>query len=386
MAAPDPAPLRTPLYDEHVSLGGRMVDFAGYALPVQYGGILEEHRAVRAAAGLFDVSHMAEIAVSGPDALDFLQRLLPADVSRVDGRRVVYTPMCREDGGTVDDLLVYRLGPDAWLLVVNAANRAKDVAWVKERADAFVGRPSPARLQVEDVSDRYAQLALQGPAAVALAARLPGLSGAPLLGRYTQGSFTLAPGAAGPRAVDLLVSRTGYTGEDGLELYLAPESAPALWRTLLALGAVPAGLGARDSLRFEAALPLYGHELADDVTPVEAGLVRFLEFRKPDFSGRAVLLRQFTQGASRRLVGLSPEGRAIPRAGCAVHSGTRPVGHVTSGMFSPTLGKGLGMALVENLVGGAEPAPIPDCAILIHDRPEPAALVPLPFYRRPKQG
>jgi aminomethyltransferase len=361
-----------------------MVDYAGFDLPVQYVGILEEHRAVRTGAGLFDVSHMGEVFVSGPGALPFLQHLLVNDVSRADGLKAVYSPMCREDGGTVDDLIVYRMESETYLLVVNAANTAKDLAWIRESAEAFASTHSAGRVLIEDASSRYAQIALQGPLARRLLTSVPGFADAAAIGRFKHVDVAVPAGVLGPRSGPVLVSRTGYTGEDGYELYLAPEDAPALWRMLVSLGAVPAGLGARDSLRFEAALPLYGHELSDTISPVEAGLTRFVSFTKPSFAGRTALLRQYTQGPSRRLVGLASLGKVVPRADYPVLSGTRPVGHVTSGLFSPTLNRGLAMALVESLLGNAPVAPIPECAIRIRERDEPFEMVPLPFHRKPK--
>lgn len=387
-SAPNPlqatALRRTPLYDEHVAQGARMVDYAGFDLPVQYAGILEEHRAVRTGAGLFDVSHMGEVFVSGTGALPFLQHLLVNDVSRADGAKAVYTPMCREDGGTVDDLIVYRLASGTYLLVVNAANTAKDLAWIQASAEAFSSAHAPGAIRVEDASSRYAQIALQGPLSQRLLAGIAGFVPAASLGHFRHLDVVLPAGVLGPRAGTVLVSRTGYTGEDGFELYSAPEDAPGLWRAFIALGAVPAGLGARDSLRFEAALPLYGHELSDTISPIEAGLTRFISFTKPSFAGRSPLLRQFTQGPSRRLVGLASLGKTVPRADHPVLSGTRPVGHVTSGLFSPTLGRGLAMALVESLLGNAPVAPIPECSVRIRERDEPFEMAPLPFYRRPK--
>ena len=380
-----PALRRTPLHGEHLALGARMVDYAGFDLPVQYAGILEEHRAVRSGAGLFDVSHMGEVFVSGPGALPFLQHLLVNDISRADGTKAVYSPMCREDGGTVDDLIVYRLKTGAYLLVVNAANTDKDLAWIRASAEDFAAAHDAGTIRIEDASSRYAQIALQGPLSQRLLAGLSGFAAAAAsLGRFRHIDAVLPAGDLGPRSATVLVSRTGYTGEDGFELYLSPEDAPALWRALVSLGAVPAGLGARDSLRFEAALPLYGHELTDSISPIEAGLTRFVAFTKPSFAGRAPLLRQFTQGPSRRLVGLASLGKVVPRADYPVHSGTRPVGHVTSGLFSPTQNRGLAMALVESLLGNAPVAPIPECAVRIRERDEPFEMVPLPFYRRSK--
>lgn len=386
-----------------------MVDYAGYALPVHYQGILQEHRAVRTGTGLFDVSHMGEILLEGPwDVLmECLQDLLARDIPRISMDRALYSPMLQEDGGTVDDLLVY-LAPE-WLasdtdrggpaparvlLVVNAANRAKDLDWIRSRA--------PRRVRVTDRSDDIAQLALQGPAAADCLSRVfgrtdpvrgPEAAGRALaLGSYRWTSAFLQEGR---RIRPMLVSRTGYTGEDGFEVYLSPEDAPWLWQLFLEAGAVPAGLGARDSLRFEAGLPLYGHELDAAITPLEAGLDRFVAppgtRGKEDCPGIAALARP----PARALVGFACPGRAIPRAGCPVLHRGEPVGHVTSGLFAPSFSRGLAMALVpralaRSLALHSAASPPPDASVIavagfsirIRDRVEPAYPVSLPFYRR----
>lgn len=353
---------KTPLYETHRQQGGRLVEYAGWWLPVQYAGILEEHRAVRQAAGLFDVSHMGEFWVSGVEALPFLQQLLTNDASRLEKGQVLYSPLCYEDGGTVDDVLVYRLDK-GYLLVVNAANTDKDEAWLRQWTAGH-------RVAVENVSASWAQLALQGPRAQAV---LQALTAEPLekLGSYHCREGVTVAGE------EVLLSRTGYTGEDGFELYCAPAAAPALWRAVLAAGGVvPAGLGARDTLRLEAALPLYGHELTPAITPLEAGLGRFVSLDKGDFCGRAVLRDEKANGTARVLVGLELTERGIPRAGYGVWQGKRQVGEVTSGSFAPTLGRDVALALVAKEALGQE------LAVDIRGRRLAARQVPRPFYRR----
>jgi aminomethyltransferase len=345
-----------------------MVAFAGWEMPVQYAGVIEEHRAVRSAAGLFDVSHMGELRVAGAGAEAFLQRLTPNDVAQLTPGRAHYSALLEERGGYLDDLIVYRLGGEEFLLVVNAANAAADFAWIAHHA---AGAPE---VSVEDVSERYALLALQGPRAQEI---LAPLTGADLAGlRY----YRFAPGAvAGAPA---LVARTGYTGEDGFELFLAPADAPAAWDALLAAGAAaglqPAGLGARDTLRLEAGMALYGHEIDASTTPFEAGLDWVVKLDKGDFLGRAALVEQREAGVPRRLAGFEMRERGIARQGHTVYSGDRAVGRVTSGTWSPTFEKALGMALVES----EHARPGSEVAIEVRGKRLAAALVPLPFYRR----
>ena len=360
---------KTPLYDRHLQMGGRMVDFGGYALPVQYEGVLREHAAVRTSAGLFDVSHMGEVRVEGPKVFAFVQHLVTNDLTGMSDGQVRYSPMCREDGGTVDDLLVYRQAPDRYLLVVNAANRQKDFAFMKAH--------NPMRADISDISDGIAQLALQGPAAQAIMSKVADES---LLPRdyYT---FADDVPVAGIRC---LLSRTGYTGEDGYELYCRADDGPALWDALMAAGGsegiCPCGLGARDTLRLEAAMPLYGHELSESITPLEAGLGFFVKLDKDDFIGREALLRQKLEGIPRRRTGIVLTDRGIAREGARVFRNGEEVGVVTSGTQSPTLRKAIAMAMVT-----------PSCRksgrnveVEVRGRMLKALTVKLPFYQRPR--
>ena len=367
--------LRTPLYEAHRAAGAKLVPFAGYEMPVQYTGVIEEHRAVRSAAGLFDVSHMGEFRVRGDGAEAFLQHLTPNDVAKLAVGRAHYSGLLTEDGTYIDDLLCYHLGDGDYLLVVNAANVAGDFEWVAERAAAWNGSGRPA-VEVRDVSDDYALLAVQGPKAVALVERLSdrALDGVRYYG-FTGGTV------AGAEA---LISRTGYTGEDGFELYVAPEAAAGLWQRLLDEGAgdglVPAGLGARDTLRLEAAMALYGHELDRGTTPWEAGLGWVVKLDKGDFIGRAALVRQKEAGVERKLVGFEVAGRGIARDGHGVRVGGEDAGRVTSGTWSPTFEKALGLAYVavEHAATGTE------VMLEVRGREIPGRLVDTPFYRRPR--
>ena len=360
---------RTPLHDRHVAAGGRMVEFAGWRMPVQYRGVIDEHRAVRTAAGLFDVSHMGEIRVGGDGAEAFVQRLTPNDVAKLAPGRAHYSALLTPDGTFLDDLLVYRLAADEFLIVVNAANAAGDFAWVGERHLEDAGA-----VVIEDVSDRYALLALQGPRAAEI---LQPLTAAPLAEiKY----YRFAQGEVADRRA--MISRTGYTGEDGFELYLAPEDAPAVWDRLLAAGGPaglePVGLGARDTLRLEAGMALYGHEIDRTTTPWEAGLDWIVKLDKGDFVGRDALVAARANGPARRLVGFEVTGRGIAREGHRILVGGRDVGHVTSGTFSPTFEKALGLAYVESAL--AEPGT--SLEIDVRGRAVPARVVPYPFYKR----
>ncbi len=356
---------RTPLYERHLALGGQMINFGGWELPVQYHGIIKEHEQTRNAAGLFDVSHMGEISVKGPGALRFLQRMVTNDVAAAQDFQAVYSPMCNENGGTVDDLLVYRQDSRSFLLVVNAANTEKDFEWLQSHASGDA--------EVRNVSDEYAQLALQGPYAERI---LQKLCDKPLsdIGFYR---FRTDVRVAGVTAV---VSRTGYTGEDGFELYIRPDKSSEVWDRLLEAGQsdglMPAGLGARDTLRFEAALPLYGHELSDSISPLEAGLGIFVKLDKEDFIGKSALAKQKAAGLSRRIVGFEMTGRGIPRAQMTVLHHGAAAGVVTSGGFAPSVGKNIGMALVD--AGCAAEGTGLD--IVIRDKPVMARVVKRPFY------
>jgi aminomethyltransferase len=357
---------RTPLHGAHLAAGARLVEFAGWEMPIQYAGVIAEHEAVRRAAGLFDVSHMGELEVRGAGAEAFLQWLTPNDVARLEAGRAHYSALLTEAGGYVDDLLVYRLAPDRFLLVVNAANRAEDFDWVASRA--------PAGVVVEDVSDAWALLALQGPRAAAILQPLTELELAGL--KY----YRFAGAAVAGRPA--LVSRTGYTGEDGFELYVAPDGAVEVWQALLAAGSgeglVPAGLGARDTLRLEAGMALYGHELDRTTTPWEAGLDWVVKLDKGEFVGREALLAQREAGRPRALVGFELTERGIARHGHPVRIGDRECGRVTSGSWSPTFEKALGMAYVPTEEATAGRA----VAVEVRGRLLAGRIVQLPFYTR----
>jgi aminomethyltransferase len=393
--APDSDPLqRTPLHAAHIALGAKMMGFGGFDMPVQYSGILAEHRAVREAAGLFDVSHMGEVEVAGPDALAFVQLLVTNDVSVLtpptgrfteeggeggEAGRALYAAMCDSSGGTVDDLLVYRLsdrdGQPRFLLVINASNIDKDLAHIRE-----VHASGGFDCTVTDESDETALLAIQGPKALEIAQALTDL---PLADIPYYRFAEAAPGAfAG--ASRALVSRTGYTGEPGLELYLAPDEVEGVWNKLMAAGAehglLPAGLGARDTLRLEAGFSLYGHELSDAISPLEAGLGWVVKLQKDDFVGHGALAAQKENGVPRRVVGLLMEERGIPRQGCAVTSeDEEPVGEITSGSQSPTLGRGMALALVKNDPAYTEPGA--SLCVVVRGRPLQARVVKPPFHK-----
>lgn len=360
---------RTSLYPMHLKYGGKMVDFGGWELPVQFSGIIEEHRAVRGAAGLFDVSHMGEITVEGPDALALVQQLITNDASKLAINQVLYTPMCYENGTIVDDLLVYRLGEDRFFLVVNASNADKDFAWIQQVAKGF------PKADVKNVSSEWGQLALQGPKAEAI---LQPLTDANLaeVPYYWARPNTKVDG------VPCLVSRTGYTGEDGFEIYCPWDAAPQLWETFLQTGSdeglIPTGLGARDTLRFEAKLPLYGHEIDDKTTPIEAGLGMFVKLDKPAFNGRDTLARQKAEGVGKKLIGFEMVERGIARGGYPIAHNGKEVGHVTTGSFSPTLEKNLGLAYVPPELAGIGN----EFEVIIRGKGVKAQQVKTPFYKR----
>jgi len=322
---------RTPLYEVHVEERARMVPFAGWEMPVQYAGILEESRAVRAAAGLFDISHMGRVVVSGPDSAAFLDSLTTNDVTGLATARAHYSLLTNPQGGIVDDIIVYRRGADEFLVVLNASNAEKDLAWMRAHA--------PSGISIEDQTDRTAMIAVQGPAAPLI---VENLAEADIIGlerfAHTDGRVAGAPAT---------VCRTGYTGEDGFELIVNAERAADVWRALRVAGAAPCGLGARDALRIEAGYPLYGHEIDDTTSPVEAGLMWVVKTDNGDFVGREAILSLLERGPSRRLVGFLLEERAVPRTGYPLHVGADRVGAVTSGVFSPTLCRGIGMAYVD---------------------------------------
>ena len=334
---------KTPLYDRHIALGGRMTPFAGYEMPLRYPcGTLEEHRAVRREAGLFDVSHMGEILVRGPHAADCVQYLITNEAMSLQAGQAVYTCMCREDGGIIDDLIVYRLAENEYLFVVNAANRQKDFMWMI--------RNNPAKAIIEDLSDEIALIAVQGPRARAIteAAIEEDLQG------LKPFHFRRASGRCFEGARFSIVSATGYTGEAGVEIYCDVDLAGSVWDRILKagtdMGLKPAGLGARDTLRMEAAFRLYGNDITEETNPIEAGLGYFVRMDKDDFIGKSVLERVRSEGPSRKLVAfIVQEQGGIPRSGHSISTAAGPdTGVVTSGTQSPMIGRGIGLGYVPN--------------------------------------
>jgi aminomethyltransferase len=343
--------LRTPLHDRQVALGARMVPFAGWDMPVQYEGVIPEHRAVRSDCGVFDVSHMGEFEVEGPRATALLQTMLSNDLDKIGPGQAQYTLLTNERGGIIDDLIVYRLDDFRYLLIVNAANREADFGWLKERE-------IPGS-DVRDVSDEYALLAVQGPRAIER------------LGLPEAAQFTLAEGEID--GIQCMVNRTGYTGEDGCELLAMAEDAGDLWDRVLERGAVPCGLGARDTLRLEASLPLHGNDITPDTDAISAGLGWCCALDK-DFPGAGELRELKARGPERKLVSFVMDEKAVPRQGMAIEGG----GEVTSGTHSPMLDRGIGMGYVPT--GSA--APGTELVIDVRGNPRRARVVKRPIYKR----
>jgi aminomethyltransferase len=367
-------PRRTPLTEVHQGLGATLTDFAGWLMPLRYGSETAEHNAVRTAAGLFDLSHMGELMITGPGAAAALDYALVGNLSGLQPGRARYTMITAPDGGVLDDLIVYRLADTEFLVVANAANARAVRALLTERA---AGRDA----EVADQTDDYALIALQGPRAAEILGPLTDIS------LDTVKYYASYPGTVAGAPV--LLARTGYTGEDGFEIFARPQDAAGLWRALSAAGAdrglVPAGLAARDSLRLEAGMPLYGNELGPDMTPFDAGLGRVVRLDKPgDFVGRDALAARAQADPERVLVGLVSQSRRVPRHGYRVLWDGEPSGTITSGTPSPTLGMPIAMAYVTPAV--AQAAAGDDAgrlAVDVRGRAEPARLVPLPFYQRP---
>ena len=359
---------RTVLFDHYAEYGGKTIDFGGWDLPVQFSSIKAEHEAVRTKAGLFDVSHMGEVLVTGEGSLAYLQKMMTNDVSKLKIGQAQYTAMCYEDGGTVDDLLIYKREENNYLLVVNASNLEKDLAWMKEHATEDV--------VIEDLSDDYGLLALQGPLAEAI---LQTLTSEPLddikFFRFKENVQICGQ--------SVLISRTGYTGEDGFELYASPKSIVVLWKEILSAGEseglVPAGLGARDTLRFEAGLPLYGQELSKEISPLEAGLGFVVKVNiEEDFLGKEALQKQKNDGVSRKLVGIEMIDKGIPRTSYPVLVNDEEVGEVTTGTQSPTLNKNIGFALIQSEYAKEGQEVI----VQVRKRQLKAVVVKTPFYKR----
>ena len=357
---------KTPLYDTHVKYGGSIVEFGGFLLPVQYEtGIKKEHIAVRTQCGLFDVSHMGEILVQGPKSLDYLNYVMTNDFGGMKDGRARYSPMCNENGGTVDDLIVYKRGDDDYFVVVNAANKDKDYAWMKDKEAEGV--------EVTDVSDKYGQLALQGPKAQAILEKLVPAEMIP------SGYYTANFGGE-IKGIPCILSRTGYTGEDGFEIYMAADKAAEVWEILMEAGKdedlIPCGLGARDTLRLEASMPLYGHEMNDEISPKTAGLGFAVKMDKPEFIGKEAM--EEAMPLKEKRVGLKAVSRGILRGHCEVFNGDEKVGETTSGTYMPYLGGSYAMAILnadQTEVGNK-------LQVVVRGRSIDVEVVPLPFYKR----
>lgn len=358
---------KTPLYDTHRSLGAKLVDFAGYEMPVQYTNLIEEHNAVRNKCGLFDVSHMGEIMVTGTDALKAVDLLTTNDAGKLTDGKCQYTLLCNEAGGMIDDVIVYRINAEEFLICVNGANRDKAYKWIAEKVSDIA--------EVTDASDDYAQIAVQGPKAKDA---LKAVIDEELIATIKPFHF-ITVDISGKESI---VSRTGYTGELGFELYIPTTLANEVWSTLMATtentGILPCGLGARDTLRLEMGYPLYGNELNEVSTPISAGLKRFVALEGEDFIGKAALLKEAEAGPSKVLVGLEMDGRAIARGGYEIMKDNATVGHITSGTFSPTLGRPIAVGYVD--------AALKDVGtrvdIMIRAKAHPARVVRPSFYKR----
>lgn len=328
---------KTPLYEEHINLGGKVVDYAGWFLPVQYEGLVPEHEAVRNQAGLFDVSHMGAINVSGKDAKVYLDFLLTNDISKMNDKQIIYTFMCYPHGGVVDDLLVYKYTDNEYLLVVNASNADKDYKWIDEQKNDY-------DVVIDNQSPETAILALQGPEAINILQKLTDTNLSDMKTFYFERDVKVA-------GINALVSRNGYTGEDGFEIYTDNEGVTKIWKELLEIGKEfglkPAGLGCRDTLRFEAMLPLYGQEISEEINPLEGGLKFFVKFNKEsDFIGKETLSQTWEAGLEKKMVGFEMMGRGIPREGYEIQKNGKKIGHVTTGYMSPTLKKNIGNAII----------------------------------------
>jgi aminomethyltransferase len=355
---------KTALYDQHVALGARMVEFAGWMMPVMYSGIVEEHTAVRTHAGIFDIGHMARLSFGGPDALALLDKVCTNSVATMKDGQVRYSLVCNEAGGILDDVLVYKW-PYGYSMVVNASNRGKIVSWLEQHKAGL-------DVQMQDQTLQTAMIAVQGPKAIEMAKGLTDVDPNSL--KYY---FATATRCMGQQCV---LSRTGYTGEDGVEIMIGNAHANALWDELETAGAKPCGLGARDTLRLEAAMPLYGHELSETIDPLQAGLNWAVKLDKPDFLGKAALQKRKDQADLPVRIGLELAGKRPAREGCAVQVGGKNVGTVTSGTFTPTLQKSIAMAYVPRQHSAAGTT----LSVDIRGKTEPATVVKLPFYQRPK--
>lgn len=358
---------KTPLYEAHRSLNAKIVPFHGWLLPIQYTSIIEEHNATRTKAGLFDISHLGKVEVTGKGAFEFLHLLFTNDVSKADSRKIVYSPLCDKNGGILDDVFIYNLSKDRYILIVNAATFEKDLAWFNSN--------NSHRVDIEDINDSYGGIAIQGPASAKTLQNICEMD----LKEIKRRRFCETKVGGFP----CLLSRSGYTGEDGFELFVASEDTEKVWGDLINIGEpyglVPAGLGARDTLRLEAGCPLYGIDMDESKTPLEAGLERVVDFNK-NFIGRDAILNKKARGIKELLVGFKMRERAIPRTGYPIEKANNKIGIVTSGTYSPTLKENIGFGYVtpENSAIGKE------FDIVVHSEKKRAEVVEVPFYRRKK--
>jgi len=364
---------KTPLYEIHKNSGAKMVDFGGWEMPLQYTSIIDEHINTREKAGLFDVSHMGEILVKGNSAKNILNKFITNDLNLLHQKKTAYSFITNEKGGVVDDLLVYMLSDDEFLLVVNAANTDKDYNWLLEKTKNI-----PGDFEIINCSQDYGQLAIQGPCAQTILQKLTDYN----LDNINFFAFDYVT-VCGKENV--IVSRTGYTGEDGFEIYCAQSDTEEIWQKILSAGVdegiKPVGLGARNTLRFESALPLYGHELGEDITPVEAGLKMFINLGKEDFLGKNILEKQINEGVQRKLTGIELIDRGIPRDGYRIEKDGKDIGYITSGTYSPTFKKGLAMAMISTDII----QPDNEIDVLIRDNKIKAKIVKLPFYKKKRK-
>ncbi|MBI5182319.1 MAG: glycine cleavage system aminomethyltransferase GcvT [Nitrospirae bacterium] len=357
---------RTPLHNRHKALGTRFIEFAGWEMPLQYSGVIEEHHAVRKSAGLFDVSHLTRIEIKGKDTIPFINKLITTDLEKLKHGQSQYTFLCDKNGGIIDDLLVYKRPDGSIFLCANAINREKVIAWLEKYASNY-------NVDIKDITDTFSQIAIQGPEAQGILQKLTSTN-LPGIKRFSFADINFD-------GINLLVSRTGYTGEDGFEIYPSASIAESVWDKLLATGAAsglkPAGLGARDTLRLEMGYLLYGNDIAQKTTPLEAGLERFVSFEKESFIGKATLIAQKQNGIKRRLLGFELIDKGIPRQGCRILAKGIEIGVVTSGNMSPTLKKGIGLGYVNigyDKIGDEIEIEIRGKAVL-------ARVVSLPFYQ-----
>ena len=355
--------IKTCLHDRHVALGALMSPFGGFDMPIQYSTIIDEHNAVRNNVGVFDVSHMGEVRITGKDAYKYVSHIFCNDVTGAPDGQIFYGMMCYENGGVVDDLLVYKVNEEEYFLVINASNIDKDFAWIQKNAEGY-------DVKCENQSEYYGEVAVQGPEAEATLIKLLGL---PLdeIPFYNFKTFAID-------GEDVIISRTGYTGEDGFEVYGSHDFTRKMWDMLMEAGVTPCGLGCRDTLRFEVGLPLYGHELTADITPIEASLSMFARLEKPEFIGKEALAKQKEEGVTRRIVGIKLEGKAVPRQGYPIEVNGEVVGEVTTGYNSISTGKSVAMAMVKKEYAKLGTA----VEVRIRKKTFPAVVVKKRFYEK----